>query len=138
MGFPYKNYAYDSKFHWVNNIAKDYGYNPVASTVSQEYTILCWVTLMSWQSTLHCLLPACGYIAHGRRNRSGRPGDRWINVCFMVPKRLADAISEVLTSKKLSTLRTDNQLLGRQLSLIAGLKHYGILCKANGPFYTMF
>jgi len=40
MGLPYKNYAYDSKFHWVNNIAKDCGYNPVASTLGQEVNIL--------------------------------------------------------------------------------------------------
>jgi len=52
---------------------------------------------------------------HGRQNRSSRPGNCWTNVISMVPERLADAISEVPNSK--------NQQLGRQVFLIARLKH---------------
>jgi len=29
-------------------------------------------------------------------NRSGRPGDRWTNICWMVPEKRTDVISEVL------------------------------------------
>jgi len=61
-------------------------------------------------------------LVHGRWNRSGTPGDHHTNVCSMVPERLADAISEVLI-QKISALRTDNQLLGRRVSLITELKH---------------
>ena len=54
---------------------------------------------------------------NGWWNRSGRPGDCQINVCSMVPERLADAISKVLNSKNFSALHADNWLPTCLLSL---------------------
>jgi len=81
--------------------------------------------MMHYNSTFHQLLIND---SHGWQNISSRPGNCRINVCSMVPERLADATPDALC--------TDNQLLSRQVSesnrwTDTHGTDYGILCKAN-------
>ena len=69
---------------------------------------------------------------HGRRNRSGRLGDRRTNVCSLVFERLADAISEVINFKNFPRFaRIVDSLEHGCLEPLSG-NTWRILCKANG------
>ena len=66
---------------------------------------------------------------HERRNRSGRPSDLQTSVCCMVPKKPADAISEIL---QIFT-RFARIITYLRVSQFAGLKQImEFLCKENG------
>ena len=80
-----------------------------------------------------CILHSSSNL-HGWRNRSRRPGDRWINVYSMVPERLADVISEVLNSTNLPCFAwIIRSLADRCLD-----KLWNFCVKQMGPFYTIF
>jgi len=98
---PLRHHSYD--FHWecpiLGKLLYDYqirngAFNPQNGVdQGQRMTQYCnWGNIISAQT----LSASCLDLLHGRRNRSGRPGECQTNVCSMVPEKLADVISEVL------------------------------------------
>ena len=89
-----------------------------------------------------CILHSSSNL-HGWWNRSSRPSDCWTNQCLFYGAWKASRCDLRGTKfQKFTVLKVDNQDLGRQVSLIARLKHMKqtmeLLCKANGATLHYF
>ena len=89
--------------------------------------------MMHYNSTFHQLLINK---SHGWQNSSSRPGNCRINVCSMVPERLADATPEVLNLKIFLHFAPIINYLADKVSesnrwTDTHGTDYGLLCKAN-------
>lgn len=100
----------------------------------------CYQQLHAWAEDCHLAITAAKSLhVFSHRRRTG-PADlasaKPMFAVYIVPKKLADAISEV---RNFSTLHVDNQLLARQVSLIVGVKQTMKFCVTQTrPLYTMF